>query len=75
MKVSNLKTKLLTKKFIALALAGTFALGGFALTNLPESIANAAAKSTQNFDCPTMHPRFGGDQQITNEEMAKNMEQ
>ena len=26
MKVSNLKTKLLTKKFIALALAGTFAL-------------------------------------------------
>ena len=54
MKVSNLKTKLLTKKFIALALAGAFALGGFALTNLPESIANAAAKSAQNFDCPTM---------------------
>ncbi|WP_177504311.1 hypothetical protein [Anaerosinus sp.] len=75
MKVSNLKTKLLTKKFIALALAGAFALGGFALTNLPESIANAAAKSAQNFDCPTMHPRFGGDQQITNKEMAKNMEE
>lgn len=75
MNLSNLKSTLFTKKCIALALVGTFAVGGIALATLSQPVANAATKASPAWNCPRSEDRPDFCPQLTIDEMAANMEE